>query len=82
MKARDQKGIVRQDMLNLLMQSQKGQLVHNNNEEKIVEGFSTVEESAVGRSEVKKTWTDNELIAQCLIFFFGGFDTVNILFLF
>lgn len=77
MKIREQKGIVRQDMINLLMQAQKGQLGHNNNaEEKTVEGFATVEESQVGKSEVKRTWSDNELAAQCLIFFFAGFDTV------
>ena len=78
MKVREEKGIVRQDMINLLMEAQKGKLSHNNNnDEKTVDGFATVEESEVGKSTAKKTWNDNELVAQCLIFFFAGFDTVE-----
>jgi cytochrome P450 family 9 len=76
MKVREQKGIVRQDMINLLMQSQKGQLVHSN-EEKSTDGFAAVEESEVGRTKVNVKWNDNELIGQCLIFFLAGFDTVR-----
>jgi cytochrome P450 family 9 len=73
MKIREQKGIVRQDMIHLLMQAQKGLLSHNNNaEEKTSDGFATVEESQIGKSEVKRIWNDNELVAQCLIFFFAG----------
>jgi cytochrome P450 family 9 len=78
MKVREEKGIVRQDMINLLMEARKGKLVNNKNDEKVVDGFATVEEHNLGKANVKQTWTDEELIAQCLIFFFAGFDTVGI----
>ena len=77
MKIREKKGIIRHDMINLLLQARKGQLVQNNNvEEKNVEGFATVEESDVGKSEVRRTWDDEDLAAQCFVFFLAGFDTV------
>lgn len=84
MKFREEKGIVRHDMINLLMQAKKGQLnpnVNNNMEEKTVDGFATVEESQVGKSEVKRIWDDNDLAAQCMLFFLAGFDTVNMAYL-
>ena len=71
MKFREEKKIARQDMINLLMKAKKGQLKHGDDEEEKNEGFATVEESQVGKSEVKRTWNDNELFAQALIFFFG-----------
>lgn len=78
MKIREEKGIVRNDMINLLMQARKGQLTHNNYaEEKGAEGFATVEESELGQSKVKRTWDDLDITAQCLIFFLAGFDTVR-----
>lgn len=42
-------------------------------------GFATVEESAFGKDEkyTKKTLTDDDIYAQCLIFFIAGFDTVS-----
>lgn len=78
MQTREQLGIVRHDMINLLMEAKKGQLTHNNNvEEKTSEGFATVEESQIGKSEVKRVWDDDDLAAQCLLFFLAGFDTVS-----
>lgn len=78
MKIREERGIVRNDMINLLMQAKKGQLTLNKKEEeKINEGFATVEESQVGQSEVKTVWDDDDLAAQAFIFFFAGFDTVK-----
>lgn len=77
MRIREEKGIVRHDMINLLMQARKGQLATNNNDnEKITEGFATVEESQLGKSEVTRVWDDDDLAAQCFIFFLAGFDTV------
>ena len=78
MKVREEKGIVRNDMINLLMQARKGQLEHSQAEEKTTEGFATVEESAVGRSTVQRKWDDMDLAAQCSIFFLAGFDTVKL----
>lgn len=78
MKVREEKGIVRPDMINLLMQAKKGQLAHNNNiEEKTVDGFATVEESQLGKTDVKRVWDDDDLAAQCFLFFLAGFDTVS-----
>lgn len=77
MKVRERDGIVRHDMINLLLQVKKGQLKHNPaSEEKIEDGFATVEESQLGKSDVKRVWNEEELAAQCFAFFLAGFDTV------
>lgn len=79
MKIREEKNIVRHDMINLLMQAKKGKLSHEKEKEEHNknEGFATVEESQLGRTEVKRKWDDDDLTAQCFIFFFAGFDTVE-----
>lgn len=78
MKIREEKGIIRHDMINLLIQAKKGNLSHEvKDDEKISEGFATVEESNLGKSQVKTVWDDDDLAAQCFIFFFAGFDTVT-----
>lgn len=60
-------------MINILMQAKKGKLTHEKEkEEKEVEGFATVEESNVGKTEVKRMWDDDDLTAQAFIFFFAG----------
>lgn len=78
MNVREEKGIVRNDVINLLMQVRKGKLTHDSKDEKVTEGFATVEESQVGKSQVKQFWDDEDLAAQGFIFFFAGFDTVVI----
>lgn len=77
MKTREQKGIVRHDMINLLMQAKKGNLVHEKVTEQIADGFATVEEFEIGKSPSKPKWDDLDLVAQCFIFFLAGFDTVS-----
>lgn len=66
MKARAEKGIIRKDMIHLLIEAKKGKLTYEKEkeEDKMTEGFATVEESQVGRSEVRRKWEDDDLTAQ------------------
>ncbi|CAO1431140.1 unnamed protein product [Diamesa serratosioi] len=78
MKNREEKGIIRHDMIDLLIQARKGKLTHTVREEEVIaDGFATVEESNVGKSQVTRVWDDDDLAAQCFIFFFAGFETVS-----
>ncbi|XP_037039470.1 probable cytochrome P450 9f2 [Bradysia coprophila] len=79
MRIRERDGIIRHDMINLLIQAKQGKLTHEKELEtkKTVEGFATVEESQVGKNAVTRKWEDDDLYAQCFIFFFAGFDTVS-----
>lgn len=74
MKIREEQGIIRPDLINLLMQAKKGKLSYelDKDSDKVVDGFATVEESEVGRTTVTRVWEDDDLIAQSLIFFFAG----------
>ncbi|KAF5306332.1 hypothetical protein FQA39_LY09030 [Lamprigera yunnana] len=76
---RKEKGIVRPDMLHLLMEAQKGNLHYEENKEIPDAGFAVVEESQLGRTRRKHKIeiTDEVITAQVLIFFLGGFDTVS-----
>lgn len=76
MKIREQQGIIRPDLINLLMQVKKGKLSHETDKEseKIVDGFATVEESHVGKGTVTTIWEDDDLVAQCFIFYFAGLN--------
>ncbi|XP_055589833.1 cytochrome P450 9e2-like [Uranotaenia lowii] len=78
---RESQGIVRHDMVNLLIQARKGTLKHQQEKDQN-EGFATVDESDVGKAQIQTTLTDSEMVAQCLIFFLAGFDTVSTCLLF
>lgn len=41
------------------------------------DGFAAVEESSIGKRIVKRIWNDDEIIAQCFLFFAAGFDTTS-----
>lgn len=75
-KARESHGVVRNDMIDLLLQARKGTLKFQE-EKDDQEGFATVQESDVGKVDVSKSMSEAEMIAQCLVFFLGGFDTVS-----
>ncbi|KAF5296535.1 hypothetical protein FQR65_LT01525 [Abscondita terminalis] len=78
-KLRKEKGVVRPDMLHLLMEAQKGQLKYEENDITPEAGFAVVEESELGKMQRKRKIqiTDEIITAQALIFFFAGFDTTS-----
>ncbi|XP_046959649.1 uncharacterized protein LOC124529784 [Vanessa cardui] len=79
MKDRESRNIMRPDMIHLLMEAKKGQLTHDdkNKNDNQDTGFSTVEESSVGMKKVDRIWSDTDLIAQAILFFIAGFDTIS-----
>lgn len=76
MAERETKNIFRPDMINIIMQVRKGNLNKDVQDEKPVqdEGFATVTEFS-SKSDSKNEWSDDELVAQCLLFFLAGFET-------
>lgn len=71
-------GIVRPDMIQLLMDAKRGSLA--NGDEKgadDVMGFATVRESSDSTTggRAKRTWTDDDFTAQSFLFFLAGFET-------
>ncbi|XP_049294624.1 probable cytochrome P450 9f2 isoform X2 [Anopheles funestus] len=75
---REQHGIVRLDMIHLLMQANKGKLHHQPQDCEEVESFATAKESNDEKNlpENVVTLSEAEMVAQCLIFFLAGFDIV------
>lgn len=76
---RKEKNFYRPDILQLLIEAKDGKLKHEIDKEADDVGFATIEESDIGKREVKREWTDVEIVSQCLIFFLGGFETVSTL---
>lgn len=74
---RQENNIYRPDMLELLMQAKKGNLIHSVEKQSEEKAFSVVNESQVGKRSHNRVWTDDELLAQALIFFLAGFETVS-----
>lgn len=86
MRYREKEGILRPDMINLLMQARKGELSSAESQQVASAnlksdaddaGFATVEEVSADalKGEQKITWEDEELTAQCFLFFVAGFET-------
>ncbi|XP_049951757.1 cytochrome P450 9e2-like [Schistocerca serialis cubense] len=66
-KTREEQGIVRHDMIHLMMQARRGELAPE-------------EAEGSGATDGKRRHlTDDDITAQAIIFFFGGFDTVSTL---
>ncbi|EAT33124.1 AAEL014610-PA [Aedes aegypti] len=76
-RTRESQGIVRNDMIDLLLEARKGKLKYEEEREEEQEGFATVQESDVGKAQVTKAISEVDMIAQCLIFFIAGFESVS-----
>ncbi|XP_075973973.1 cytochrome P450 9e2-like [Anticarsia gemmatalis] len=78
MQDRDARHIIRPDMIHLLMEAKKGKLTHETvKADNETAGFATVDESSVGTKKVDRVWNDDDLIAQAVLFFLAGFETVS-----
>nr|QEP99754.1 cytochrome P450 monooxygenase CYP9A78-like protein [Glyphodes pyloalis] len=77
MRQREKNNIVRNDMINLLLDAKKGSLSHDHGSTDTTAGFATVEESNVGKKKNDKEWSDNDLVAQAMLFLAAGFETIS-----
>ncbi|KAJ3624850.1 hypothetical protein MTP99_018441 [Tenebrio molitor] len=77
--SREKHGVVRPDMINLLLQARKPNFKYEQSQSLPDTGFATVEESEIGQDQKlsKKDITDEDITAQAFIFFFAGFDSVS-----
>lgn len=76
METRQRQKIHRPDMINIMMQLKHGRVTEDGDHVEHEE-FAAVVESNVGKREVKREWSDTELIAQCFLFFGAGFETTS-----
>jgi cytochrome P450 family 9 len=77
--SREKHGIVRPDMVNLLMEARKSGMTHEETQPQQDAGFATVQESELVKSTKtrKAEITDQDITSQALGFFFAGFDSVS-----
>ncbi|XP_017777346.1 PREDICTED: cytochrome P450 9e2-like [Nicrophorus vespilloides] len=72
--ARESGNIIRPDMIQLLMMAKKGNLKYEESIKDDDTGFATVQEHY---TEGRKMLTDNDIVAQALVFFLAGFEPVS-----
>ncbi|KAJ8955214.1 hypothetical protein NQ317_001067 [Molorchus minor] len=73
-KVREEQGILRRDMVHLLLQARKGK--PENKEEDVKNGSSPNELVEIVKTKTPHQITNEDITAQALIFFFGGFESV------
>jgi hypothetical protein len=75
-KYREDKNIVIKDILQLLMDAKKGQLKQEDGAPEEEGYFSAHREYFTYNENIKNhLWTEMEIISQCFLFFFAGFET-------
>lgn len=84
MNERDEKGIFRPDVIQLLLQAKKGQLQvidkeNEVNDEELSNFSANVEYDVKAKNKKLANWTDEHYMAQGFIFFAAGFDTTQLL---
>jgi cytochrome P450 family 9 len=84
MKERDEKGIFRPDVVQLLLQAKKGQLQaqdkeHEVNEKELANFAANIEYDVKAKNKSITNWTDEHYMSQGFLFFAAGFGTTNIL---
>ncbi|CAH0559532.1 unnamed protein product [Brassicogethes aeneus] len=83
MEYREKHNIIRPDLVHLLMEARKGKLKFEE-ETEVNASFSQTKEYNAGNTKTlrKIDLDDDDITAQTLVFFFGGYDTVKILMVF
>ncbi|KAL1509787.1 hypothetical protein ABEB36_004470 [Hypothenemus hampei] len=75
---REEKNIVRKDMINLLLEARKGKKIEEGNA--IETGYATVQEDSYFdkvKFKQARDLSNDDITAQALIFFVAGFETVS-----
>ncbi|CAG5032383.1 unnamed protein product [Parnassius apollo] len=75
---REAKQIIRPDMIHLLMEAKRGNLRHKSKgaAEKVT-CLKTGEDYSTSVTIVDRVWSDDDLVAQAMLFILGGFDTIS-----